>query len=833
MRLALAQPSKARAIPITHPSSPRLLNPLSSSFWSSLWSSLPATLKSGLLRLRHPGWREWLFMLALLPAVLVLWVLVLIPFTPGISDIRKARDEAPALILSADGEALAEFKRGNRDWVGLTEISPRVIEALVATEDHRFYEHHGIDFRRIVGAAVATIQGDMQGGSTITQQLARNLFPEEIGRRQNLSRKIKEAITALKIEALYSKQQILEAYLNTVPFLYNAYGIDMAARTYFGKPARALDQLESATLIGMLKGTSYYNPVLNPDRARERRNVVLALMAKHDKLSEARYEALARRPLKLDFERQSVETGPAPHFTVQLKRWLIDWADQHDYDIYTDGLVVRTTIDSRLQGFATRAVAQQGRALQAIADGAWAGQWRASNPLVETLVRESPEFAAATAAGENAETAEAAMRRLLRDTGFMRKLREDKTRQQLGFLAIDPRNGAIRAWVGSRDFSDDAYDHVHQARRQPGSTFKPFVYGAAFERGAKPDDTFLDAPVAIPLGGGKIWRPDDGVPPTGEPMTLATGLALSRNRITAQVMQQVGPTRVARLARAMGVRESKLDEVPSLALGTSPVTLYEMVAAYASIANGGRYLAPAMVARIENRKGEVLEEFHPASPEQAMAPEALNTLLDAMRGVIDRGTGTAVRYRYGLRGDFAGKTGTTQENTDGWFILMQPQLVAGAWAGFNDARITLRSNYWGQGAHSALPIVGDFFARVQAARLIDPAVRFAKAEEVGLFGSLRSRYDSLMLIEEAPAAAPPPAQSPVQATSEPSPAASEPAEAEETMPEAIFPAPAPASEPAAAATGSSSSAPAPSTVPSPPPAPPPPPSPAAAASPPA
>ncbi|HSD38988.1 MAG TPA: transglycosylase domain-containing protein [Rhodocyclaceae bacterium] len=794
-----------------------MLNPLRSSFWSSLWASLPATLKSGLLRLRHPGWREWLFMLALLPAVLLLWVLVLIPFTPGISDIRKARDEAPALILSADGQTLAEFKRGNRDWVSLAEISPRAVEALVATEDHRFYEHHGIDFRRIVGAALATLHGDTQGGSTITQQLARNLFPEEIGRRQNLSRKIKEAITALKIEALYSKQQILEAYLNTVPFLYNAYGIDMAARTYFGKPAKSLDQLESATLIGMLKGTSYYNPVLNPERSRERRNVVLALMAKHDKLSEARYEALARRPLKLDFERQSVETGPAPHFTAQLKRWLIDWADQNDYDIYTDGLVVRTTIDSRLQGFATRAVAQQGRALQAIADGAWAGQWRAGNPLVETLVRESPEFAAATAAGANAETAEtaeAAMKRLLRDTKFMRELREEKTRQQLGFLAIDPRNGAIRAWVGSRDFSSDAYDHVHQARRQPGSTFKPFVYGAAFERGAKPGDTFLDAPVAIPLGNGQVWRPEDGVPPTGEPMTLANGLALSRNRITAQVMQQVGPARVARLAREMGVRESKLDEVPSLALGTSPVTLYEMVAAYATIANGGRYLAPAMVARIENRKGEVLEEFQPATPQQALSADATNTLLDALRGVIERGTGTAIRYRYGLRGDFAGKTGTTQENTDGWFILMQPQLVAGAWAGFNDARITLRSNYWGQGARSALPIVGDFFARARNAGLINPALRFAKAEELGLFDRLRASKGSLLLSDEAPSAAPPPAQSSAAAPSEPLPAASEPPEAEESMPEAIFPVPATAAPSEPANTGSAPVAP-PATPPTP------------------
>ncbi len=753
--------------------------------------------------LQRPGRQKWWALLAVPPALLLLWVLLLIPFTPGISDIRKAHEETPAQVLSSDGQLIASFKRGNRDWIKLEDISPRVIEALIATEDRRFYAHHGIDFWRMAGAALATARGNTQGGSTITQQLARNLFPEEIGREQNISRKIKEAITALKIETLYSKQQILEAYLNTVPFLYNAYGIDMAARTYFGKPARTLDQLESATLIGMLKGTSYYNPVLNPERARTRRNVVLALMAQQGQLTPARYRALAQRPLQLDFERQSAETGPAPHFTQQLKHWLIEWADRNDYDIYTDGLVVRTTLDSRLQNFAVHAVEQQGRQLQAIAEGAWAGQWRAGNRVVEALLRESPEYAAATAAGQSPA---AALKQLLRDTAFMRRLRDNKIRQQLGFLAIDPRSGAIRAWVGSRDFASDAYDHVRQARRQPGSTFKPFVYGAAFEQGAKADDTFIDAPVEIPLGGGEVWRPNDATPPSMEPMTLSAGLAQSRNRITAQVMQQVGPARVARLARAMGVRESKLEEVPSLALGTSPVTLYEMVSAYASIANGGRYIAPAMVARIEDRHGKLLEEFRPASEQEAMSPRAADTLLDAMRGVIDRGTGSAIRYRFGLRGDYAGKTGTTQDNTDGWFILMHPQLVAGAWAGFNDARITLRSDYWGQGAHSALPVVGDFFVRAQRAHLIDPAQRFAKAEGESLIDRLRARLLSFFGDDAASAPvvvpAPPRPQSAPVAASVPA-AASEAAEVQESMPVAIFPAasaPLPAASPPAASS---------------------------------
>ena len=252
-----------------------------------------------------------------LPALMLLYVLVLMPFTPGIGDLRKAKSESPSVLLASDGTVLAEYRRINRQWVTLDKISPNVVNALIATEDHRFYAHHGIDLRRTVGAVLATVSGDLQGGSTITQQLARNLYPEEIGRATSITRKVKEAITALKIEALYSKREILETYLNTVPFLYNAFGIEMAARTYFDKSARSLDVLESATLVGMLKGNSYYNPVINPERAVARRNIVLAQMTRRDKLDEARLAALQKKPLRIDFERQLEAPGPAPHFAQQ------------------------------------------------------------------------------------------------------------------------------------------------------------------------------------------------------------------------------------------------------------------------------------------------------------------------------------------------------------------------------------------------------------------------------------------------------------------------------------------------------------------------------------
>ncbi|EIF31203.1 membrane carboxypeptidase/penicillin-binding protein [Burkholderia sp. Ch1-1] len=695
-------------------------------------------IAQALWHLRHPTRRGVLKACAAIPLLFVLYVLILIPFTPGIGDIRKAKVEQPAQILSADGKLLAEFKPSNREWVKLKDISPNVVNALIATEDHRFYQHWGLDWRRTASAALHTFSGDRQGGSTITQQLARNLYPDEIGRAPTLTRKLKEAITAFKIEALYTKDEILETYLNTVPFLYNAYGIEMAARTYFDKSASDLTVLESATLTGMLKGNSYYNPVINPERALQRRNTVLGQMVKYGKLTSAAYATLSRKPLRIDFERQTEPPGPAPHFAQQLRKWLASWADRNDYNMYADGLVVRTTIDSRLQTMATQAVTLQGNQLQGIANSAWGTRAGCSNgrDLLQTFLRETPDYRAAKDAGLSDDDA---LKRVSSDRDLVKSLCESKTRVQADFLAMDPRNGQIRAWVGSRDFSQDPFDHVQQARRQPGSTFKPFVYAAAFEAGAKPTDTFVDKPVEIPLAGGEVWRPSDEDEPSERNISLRDGLAYSRNRITAQLMETVGPNKVARLARAMGVRDSELDPVPSLALGTSPVTLKEMVSAYSTIANLGGYVEPVMVTRIEDRKGDVLAEFAPVPPKQELSADADRMLIDVMRDVVNRGTGSSIRSRFGVRGDVAGKTGTTQGNADGWFILIHPQLVAGAWVGFNDSRVTLRSDYWGQGAHSALPIVGDFFQRAQRSRLIDTRVKFATDQEPGWFAERSAR----------------------------------------------------------------------------------------------
>ena len=672
----------------------------------------------------------------------LLWVL---PQTPGIDKLHEVQQARPSVLLSADGVKLSEFSRAQQEQITLAQVSPHVVAALIATEDARFHEHHGIDVYRTLGAAWRTLCGDTQGGSTLTQQLARNLFPEEIGRSRTLSRKAREWITAVRIERSFSKQQILQMYLNTAPFLYNVVGIEMAARTYFDKPAAALDVAESATLIGMLKGTHYYNPIRFPERALKRRNVVLAQMVKHQALEQSAYQQLSAQPLTVQLNRQSDMLGDAPHFAMHLRKILIAWADEHDLNLYTDGLVVQTTLDSRLQQAATQAVQRQADALQAVADVEWstpalrvqsgsaqayakargkvqpfAHFWQQRQDLLASLLRESADYPAALKA---AGSEKAALQRMMADGALLQRLKQDKTRLEAGFVAMDPSNGEVRAWVGSRGFDADQFDHVALAARQPGSTFKPFVYGAALEAGIEPERTFVDEPVEIRLSDGTLWKPTDMSGPSYDTMSLRDGLIFSKNTITAQVAQQVGVDRIVATARALGVDQSRLDAVPSLALGTSPVTLKEMVAGYATIANKGAYIEPFIVTSIEDRNGKVLESWQAKAPEQAMQVSTAQTLVDVMRGVIDQGTGAGIRSRYGIQADVAGKTGTTQDNTDGWFILMHPQLVAGAWVGFNDNRITL-SDYWGQGAHSALPIVGDFFAASLRSKVVDAQASF-------------------------------------------------------------------------------------------------------------
>jgi penicillin-binding protein 1A len=688
-------------------------------------------------------------LLAILPAAAAFFVILQIPTAPTAAELRQEVAVQPSIVLAADGTEIAQFERRDRMWVPLDSVAQPFIDALISTEDHRFYSHDGIDWRRSVGAGVRTVTGRLEGGSTLSQQLARNLYPDEIGRALSLRRKSKELITARRIERDYSKDQILEAYINTVPFLYNAFGVEMAARTYFGKSADELDVLESATLVGMLKGTAYYNPVRNPERAEQRRNTVLALMVRRGVLEEEERLELREKPLELEFERLEGPRSEHPHFTRYIREWLSEWADRHGYDLYSSGLRIHTTLDPEMQRMAEQAVREQGEVLQRAAESQWSGGgggtfgafWARNPEMEERVIRGSGEFRQIVANGAS----EAAALDSIRSNAALRdSLRGLMSRVEIGFVGIDPGTRHVKVWVGSRDWTRTQFDHVWKSRRQPGSAFKPFVYASALQRGFLPGDTFVDEQLTINVGHGQTWRPRNaGHSYTGAPMTLTEALAYSKNTVTAQLMMEVGPSNVVSLARDMGIRESTLQPLPSLALGTSEVTLLEMVNAFATFASYGRYSDPIPVTRVESADGRLLAEF--GNPGQQVLPgDVAQTVIHMLRGAIDRGTGRGIRTQYGITADVAGKTGTSQNGADGWFVMMHPHLVTGAWVGFPEPSITWRGGGYGQGSQNALPVVGSFF-RQAASRL--PEGRFqtpARYQEPGsIWDRARRWWDDL------------------------------------------------------------------------------------------
>jgi penicillin-binding protein 1A len=692
--------------------------------------------------------RSSLWVGAALTGAAAIYIGVLIYTTPSVTELKRAQGVRPSVILSADGELIGRFAVAYEAPVTLKNISPDLINALIATEDKRFYEHHGIDWRRLVASVWNTLHGETQGGSTITQQLARNLFPQEIGNDRNLNRKLREAITALRLERASTKEQILESYLNVAPFLYNVRGVEMAARTYFNQSAAKLDTAQAATLVGMLKGSQRYNPVRNPERARERRNLVLAQMVKNNALTPERYAKLSEQKLQLVFKRpEDSGIGQARHFVAHLRDRMAGWAESRNIDLDSAGLVIHTTLDAKLQKIAQDALVQQVALLQRIAGEEWrearprTGSARQPAPPLlrnkepvapfDYFWKQNPELLAETArdsavfrtARQQGQPEAQALTTALADHDLITRLRSEKTTLSAGFIAMDPTRGTVKAWVGSPDFGREQFDHVYQAKRQPGSTFKPFVYGAALQQGLSTETTFPDTDIEIELATGDIWRPTDINGPSGAMLSLRQGLVMSKNTITAQVMQEVGPDAVVDFARAAGVRDSKLDPVPSLALGTSPVSLLEMASAYATLAALGTHREPLLITRIADREGHVLETFD-NTPERVLDQSIIEQLVDVMRGVVRTGTGRDVRNEWSVHGDLAGKTGTTQNNTDGWFMLMSPKLVTGAWVGFNDQRVSMRSSHWGQGGHNALRIVGSFMQQAQKAKLIDTKATF-------------------------------------------------------------------------------------------------------------
>lgn len=666
-----------------------------------------------------------------------LWLFAVSDDLPSLQQLENPSLDLATIAYTSDGEELARYGRQNRAWVDYDAMSPHVVNALIATEDHRFMEHWGMDLFRTASAVTQTVfTGDRQGGSTITQQLARNLYNEQIGFEATIGRKLKEMRTAVELERRYTKREIVEMYLNTVAFGNNAFGIEAASWTYFGTTAADLTVPQAATLVGMLQATTFFNPVRNPENAQGRRNVVMRQMVRHGLLSEARYTELRGKPVEAERRSAEITESFAPYAAEHVRNELARWRTDSGRDIYGEGLRVYTTVDSRIQQAAQDAIDETMTALQSVVDYEWSRAngwflgndindytaqegydpfayfWQQRQPLLDNLIRNTDRFRLLR---DDGVAPEEALRDLRDRTAFVDSVKRVATRLEAGLVSMDPRSGEIRAWVGGRDLATDWYDHVSISRRQPGSTFKPFLYAAAIDNGYRPDDTRVDSVFTYTdPQTGREWSPQNsGGLATNKEITLRRALAESKNTIAAQIGLEIEPSTIAFYARRMGI-QSPLEEVPSLSLGVSDVSLLEMTRAYSTLANGGLNYEPTIIQRIEDRFGNVLYEADP-SPSEALSEEVAYTVVDMLRDAVayPDGTGARIQWQYQLGDyDLAGKTGTTQNGADGWFMLMHPDLVTGAWVGFNDQRVTFRSSAWGQGSRTALLVAGDFTRRL-------------------------------------------------------------------------------------------------------------------------
>ena len=701
-------------------------------------------------RIDPPEKAQAAFALSVIVGVLLVGTLGLGTYIWTLTDDVPSTDrlENPSMQLAtiaytADGEELARYATQNRSWAPYDSISQHAIHALIATEDQRFRSHWGVDPIAVMSATIDILTGGFRGAYTITQQLARNLYNEKVGRAVTIKRKLKEMVTAVELERRYTKREIIEMYLNTVSFGSNAFGIEAAARTYFGVPAKELDELQAATLIGLLRATTYYNPVRNPGNAQQRRNVVLRLMVQQGFLDRSFYEEHRDDPVNAEYNSSEVYASFAPYFAEHVRNLLTDWSNDpnhvlSEHDVYGDGLRVYTTLDSKLQKMAHKAVTEQTSDLQRVVGYEWSQNdsllysqtladyrdlmpgedyepfayfWQQNPEILREAIQNTTRYDTLRARGMGADDA---LRQLRADTAFVDSVKNVKEQLGAGLVSLDPRNNHVKVWIGGRNFKMDKYDKVGIARRQTGSTFKPFTYTAAIDNGYSPYSTKKDSSFTWEdTGADTTWTPQNySGESTGQMLTLSQGLANSKNTITARLALDINPETVAQYARQMGIRESPLQAVPSIALGTSNVTLLEMATSYSTLANGGLYNEPVSITRIEDRYGNVLWEASP-SPSEALRERTAYTVVDMMRGVIDYGTGMRIRTQFELGDyDLAGKTGTTQRSADTWFMLMHPKLVSGAWVGFDDQRITFRTRWWGQGAHSALFLVGDFYRRV-------------------------------------------------------------------------------------------------------------------------
>ena len=639
-------------------------------------------------------------------------------------------------VYAADGAMLGRYYVQDRSTSKYREISPNVIRALVATEDERFYDHSGIDGRAIVRAVL--LLGRQGGGSTITQQLAKNLFGRQ---RPSLFTmpliKLKEWVMAVKLERNLTKNEIITLYLNTVPFGDNVYGIKNAALTFYNKMPDKLGVDEAAVLIGMLKANTYYNPRLHPDRSESRRNVVLDQMVKAGYLGYEEGESLKALPIKLDYHKIDYHEGIAPYFrqvvVEQVKKALKDTrnpATGKPYDVYKDGLRIYTTLDTRMQRYAEQAVEQHMRELQRqfIAQAGYrdGSIWRNHMDVVDAAMKSSERYYTMKESGMTEAEIREAFRRPVQMKVFAwnSDKRKDtvmspldsimymKTFLQAGFMAMDPYSGEVKAWVGGINHDYYQYDHVNSnTRRQVGSTIKPLLYCLAIDNGFSPCGMVSTEPQVF---NGKPY--DAGGSKYGT-VTMQRALALSLNNAALYILKQVGINAFVDFVARCGIK-GKVEKYPSSALGVSDVSLYEMLGAYTMFPAAGMNTQPLFLTKIEDKNGNLVRSFVPEQKEIISAGTAFK-MVKMMRGVVDFGTARRIRYRFGLTGEIAGKTGTTNNQADAWFIGYTPQLLAGAWVGCDDRFLRFRSEALGQGAAAALPIWGYFFTKIYADKSLD------------------------------------------------------------------------------------------------------------------
>lgn len=668
---------------------------------------------------------------------------------PSMEDLENPRAALASVVLGNDGYVLGKFYDVDRSNSDYKDISPNVIKALIATEETRFYDNSGIDAKATAAIPIYLVLGKKRGSSTITQQLALNLRNDNLGkgRASNMFargfQKLEEWIIAIKLEKNFTKEEILTLYLNTVGFGENVYGIENGARTFFSKSAATLTIGESAVLVGMLKGNTLYNPMRNQMNAFNRRNTVIDNMLKEGFITKAEADREKQLPIQPKFNKIDHNKGLAAYFReAVLKEEMKAWckthtkADGSHYNVYRDGLKIYTTIDPVMQSYGEEAVAQHLKDLQKVfyqqANIKSGSVWKRRDEELQRLIKTSDRYRTMKAENEDitdeeiekAFTTKTQMKifswkgdydwqhpeKNQRDT-LMSPLDSIKYMRavlQTGFMAMDPESGEVKVWVGGPNFQYFKNDHIKNMKRQVGSTFKPFLYTFALMNGFGPNTTLPNEPINY-----KGWQPKNSEGSTGGSITMAGALAKSLNLVSAYLVLQLTPKAFADFAQNKVGFKNKIPEVPSIALGAADLSLFEMLQAYTMFPGRGFNTKPIYITRIEDRNGNILETFATEKREVINETTAY-TMVKMMQGVVDMGTANRLRGRYALKGEIAGKTGTTNDNTDGWFIGYTPQLLAGAWVGCENNFIHFSSTANGQGANTGLPIWALFMKKVYA-----------------------------------------------------------------------------------------------------------------------